>query len=151
MFAKKDVTRAQASYQSYQEECIRTIHQEKGDDSTKEQRRISQNILMVNSRQYIDRLGAECGTDDKYVSGTCHESPLSSTTSNVHTVKKSNASSSSSVPSLVTNLTTSSPSDPKPKRYRDPSDMHRCSGRLGGHADLVSWDVIEGLFLTLSG
>jgi hypothetical protein len=28
---------------------------------------------------------------------------------------------------------------------RNPADMHRCAGPLGGHADLIAWDIIERL------
>jgi hypothetical protein len=35
------------------------------------------------------------------------------------------------------------------KRGRDPSDMHRCVGEGGGHADLIAWDVVEALFAML--
>ncbi|GKY90533.1 hypothetical protein MPSEU_000027000 [Mayamaea pseudoterrestris] len=31
------------------------------------------------------------------------------------------------------------------KGGRNPADMHRCTGRKGGHPDLVAWDVIEKL------
>jgi hypothetical protein len=69
------------------------------------------NVKFVNTRHYIDRLGMECGSDDKLVLGTCHE-----------------------------------PGDILQNSNRNPADMHRCAGPQGGHADLISWDLIEQLY-----
>jgi hypothetical protein len=125
MFAKKDVPRSKASYEKYQQQCLQSMMSEVNDSEEQRNSSINQKVFMVDSRQYINRMGEECGTDDKHVLGTCHEPPNPSVTI------------IPSTPSIQTKPT---------KRYRDPSDMHRCAGRLGGHADLISWDVIEGLF-----
>jgi hypothetical protein len=42
------------------------------------------------------------------------------------------------------------PGDIIPNSNRNPADMHRCAGPLGGHADLVAWDVIERLYESLT-
>jgi len=73
-------------------------------------------VHFINSRQYVERIHLECGSDDKMTLGDCHE-----------------------------------PGEDIPNSDRSPTNMHRCSGRKGGHADLIAWDVIDGLFDVLLG
>lgn len=68
------------------------------------------NIVFLNGRTHISRLGLECGSDDRTIVGTCHEAGESG---------------------------------------RPAFDMHRCTGRRGGHADLLAWDVVEALYSLL--
>jgi hypothetical protein len=136
MFSKRDASRAVKSYETYREQCL--IMSKKNEPQTK-----NSNLFLVDGRRYIDQLGMECGSDDKESLGTCHEpTPVSSLASNTTNGNMTNAS------LAMDNTVTGSPtrSNQAMKRYRDPSDMHRCAGHLGGHADLVSWDVIEGLY-----
>eukprot|EP00536_Pseudo-nitzschia_multiseries_P007003 jgi/Psemu1/286825/fgenesh1_pg.156_\ len=132
MFSKSDEARVLSSYSVYREQCLladRRQHQTRNNSSvvgstadssnTSYHDVINNKLYMINGRRYIEEMGIECGTDDKNTMGTCHESPK--------------------------NITLESTAK---KRYRDPSDMHRCAGSGGGHADLVSWDVIEGLYST---
>ena len=79
----------------------------------------------MDARRYIDELQMECGTDDKNVLGTCHESKQAL---------------------LLAENTRRLSGATMMKRGRDASDMHRCAGESGGHADLIAWDVVEGLF-----
>ncbi|KAG7368348.1 hypothetical protein IV203_031091 [Nitzschia inconspicua] len=125
MFSKSDELRAKQSYQIYQEECELGA----GDN-------VNQNVYLVNGRRYIDHLHMECGSDDKTVLGTCHESePLD-------TILSPSSSEGRPVPDSSALL---SDSQATGRRHRDPSDMHRCAGDKGGHADLIAWDIIEGL------
>jgi hypothetical protein len=93
MFASSDMPRAQKHLEAFQKEFPGRS-----------------NVVPIHFRKYIERLGLECGSDDKYTLGTCHE-----------------------------------PGDKNLKSTRSPADMHRCAGALGGHADLVAWDVVEEL------
>jgi hypothetical protein len=83
------------------------------------------NVHFINSRRYIDRLGLECGSDDKFTVGSCHEP----------------GNHDGMVPNNTTNTSSST---------RNPANMHRCAGPLGGHADLIAWDIIEKLHEVLS-
>jgi hypothetical protein len=114
MFSKSDKVRSEQSYQLYQEECEFAISQGII---------MNENVYLVNGRRYIQSIHRECGTDDKYILGTCHE--------------PSKDAASSSSEDQISELG---------KRYRDPSNMHRCAGARGGHADLIAWDIVEGLY-----
>lgn len=86
------------------------------------------NLYSVNARAYVGKLELECGSDDRWTVGTCHE------------VREwLNAASRSSMNANTRN-----------RKGRSPADMHRCTGALGGHADLISWDIIELLYTALS-
>jgi hypothetical protein len=116
MFSKSDEFRFEQSYQMYQEECELSAG-------------MNDHVYLVNGRRYIDQLRMECGTDDKHVIGTCHESASNALLSSF--------SEDRDLPRVASTSTG--------KRPRDPSDMHRCTGYRGGHADLIAWDVIEGV------
>jgi len=153
MFSKSDSERAQSSYKAYQEQCSVLEHNkkanetsnflrgggDKGSVSSTDQAKINKKIFLISGRRYIDELQMECGTDDKLTLGTCHEpTPWIATVDDNSAVESVVASHSQNEQERATSALPH-------KRYRDPSDMHRCAGRLGGHADLISWDVIEGL------
>lgn len=93
MFAVSDQQRADREYREFQEIFPHRI-----------------NVPFVDSRAYIDFLGLECGSDDKWEMGGCHE-----------------------VGDFAGGST------------RSPANMHRCAGKMGGHADLIAWDIIEHL------
>ena len=165
MFSKSDKARVLSSYRAYREQCLMVADQQqqqqegnysastirntntasghstntRGNDvveavTNNTNYSINRNLYLIDGRRYIEQMGMECGTDDKKTMGTCREPP----------------------PAMIDNDTTSTrnleitSSTKENKRYRDPSDMHRCAGARGGHADLVSWDVIEGLYSTIS-
>ena len=120
MFSRTDVSRFQASRRDYYEkqqqmQNQRQCYLEPNDDKNtiKQQMQLCNrtNVYFVNSRKYVDEIGLECGSDDKLVTGTCHE-----------------------------------PGDIIPNSNRNPSDMHRCAGQYGGHADLIAWDLVETLY-----
>lgn len=56
MFAVSDRIRAQTQWEDFETEFPNR-----------------RNVQQINSRTYIERLGLECGSDDKYTLGTCHE------------------------------------------------------------------------------
>eukprot|EP00980_Cylindrotheca_fusiformis_P030789 scaffold25426_cov88-Cylindrotheca_fusiformis.AAC.1 len=82
MFAISDVHRAQEEYEEYLE------HEEFFSTTLSKQQQMKKKlnnkaisftaIRYIESRQYIDALGLECGSDDKYTIGTCHEPPPNS-------------------------------------------------------------------------
>jgi hypothetical protein len=82
---------------------------------------INQHVSFINTRQFIDALGLECGSDDRTTIGSCHEAGYSQ------------------FPSKSTPGTQAK--DPKPA-----AEMHRCAGAYGGHADLVAWSLVEELY-----
>jgi hypothetical protein len=82
-------------------------------------------VHFLDTRHYIDALSLECGSDDKLTMGTCHE-PNNDYYNND-----------------IENTTTTTTRTMTP---RNPADMHRCAGRFGGHADLVAWSMMEGLY-----
>jgi hypothetical protein len=83
-------------------------------------------VYFLNTRQFIDQMGLECGSDDKYTVGTCHEPDYNIIVTNHSEDEKDH--------------------DLQIMPPRSPADMHRCAGTLGGHADLVAWNVIEALY-----
>jgi hypothetical protein len=85
-------------------------------------------VQFLDTRQYIDALGLECGSDDKLTMGTCHEP------GNDYVGYSSSSNTSSNTSSSNTSM-----------MPRNPADMHRCAGPFGGHADLVAFSMVEAL------
>mmetsp|Transcript_62763 Transcript_62763/g.152818 ORF Transcript_62763/g.152818 Transcript_62763/m.152818 type:complete len:681 (+) Transcript_62763:42-2084(+) len=155
MFSKKDVPSAQSNLETYTAELqhqLETKAVTHGDNAKSQtspmlnasnqsgvnsrarsspdiEHSLNKDVFFLNGRKYIEQLGIECGSDDKDIVGHCKE-PMNSTES----------------VEVTADASTNSTNGENKRRDRVPSDMHRCAGSGGGHADLISFDVIELMY-----
>jgi len=112
MFSTSDQDRAHSEWNEYQQAMTNASAADSTIDT--DTPFINQHVTLLNTREFIDEVGLECGSDDRMTIGTCHESE-------------------------VWNAST-------PETKRQASDMHRCAGAWGGHADLVAWSLVEEIY-----
>ena len=81
------------------------------------------NVHVVSGRKYIDEIGLECGTDDVWINENGE--------SDCNEMSKNNNN----------------------NNEREANNMHRCMGTLGGHPDLIAWEVVESIrqLVSISG
>lgn len=97
---------------------VQGIGQAKTDDKTKKSfsKNHRTNVDVIRGRKYIDEIGLECGTD-QFLPNEDGGSDCKEMS------KKKN----------------------KNDNTRPANEMHRCVGSLGGHPDLIAWEVVEFL------
>ena len=113
MFSTSDQGRAHLEWNEYQQALTNASAADSTNDTVTTF--INKHVTLLNTREFIDELGLECGSDDRKTIGTCHESEVWNSS---HT----------------------------PETKRQASDMHRCAGAWGGHADLVAWSLVEEIY-----
>jgi hypothetical protein len=116
MFSVSDQDRAWHEWKEYQQALAESTNA-----SFTNHTAINKNVSLLNTRQFIEELGLECGSDNRMTIGTCQEPENDNSNDN----------------STTTTATTST------KRA---FEMHRCAGNWGGHADLVAWSLVEELY-----
>jgi hypothetical protein len=111
---------------------------------------LSTDVHFVNGRKYIEEMGIECGSDDKDAIGSCHE-PINNTMGGFASIEDEWKNTKTAAADINVTHAKNATQSPNQRRPRDASDMHRCAGRGGGHADLISFDVIELMYNHLEG